>query len=125
MLNANFQEIILLLPSYQEKIQIIFEKILQYFHFSKHFDGSEVISQLDINQILTSTLSSITAIFSQTGLISVYVLFILWEYRYFSDKIQLMINDEAQRYHAIITIDKIKSDIKSYFLIKTIVSFVT
>ncbi|MDF1682358.1 MAG: hypothetical protein P1U46_00905 [Patescibacteria group bacterium] len=54
-----------------------------------------------------------------------YVLFILLEYRFFKDKLYLMIANNSKKFQILETLDKIKNDIKSYFVIKTFVSFCT
>ena len=59
------------------------------------------------------------------GIILFYVMFILLEYRFFKDKLYLMIVNNSQKIHIIETLEKIKIDVKSYFVIKTIVSFIT
>jgi predicted PurR-regulated permease PerM len=52
-------------------------------------------------------------------------MFILLEYRYFKDKLNLMVGNHSRGKEIFDMIDRIKGDIKSYFVIKTIVSFVT
>ena len=47
------------------------------------------------------------------------------EYRYFADKLSLIISNEEKRKSVVETINKIKQDTKAYFIIKTIVSLVT
>ncbi|MDP2396673.1 MAG: hypothetical protein Q8S84_09265 [bacterium] len=47
------------------------------------------------------------------------------EYRYFKKKLNLMMLDDNNKKNVIETIEKIKRDIKSYFVIKTIVSLIT
>jgi predicted PurR-regulated permease PerM len=54
-----------------------------------------------------------------------YTLFILLEYRYFGDKLSLMITNNEKKQNISETIEKIKNDTKAYFIIKSIVSFVT
>jgi predicted PurR-regulated permease PerM len=49
----------------------------------------------------------------------------LLEYRFFSEKIKLIFLDSDKRDETILTIGKIKKDIKSYFWLKAIVSFST
>jgi predicted PurR-regulated permease PerM len=52
-------------------------------------------------------------------------MFILLEYRYFKEKLQLMINNNIRKNEILVILDKIKRDTKSYFVIKTGVSFIT
>ena len=52
-------------------------------------------------------------------------MFILLEYRFIFRKIDLMIIDKKKNHKFKQTISKIKSDIKSYFVIKALVSFIS
>jgi predicted PurR-regulated permease PerM len=59
------------------------------------------------------------------GIILFYVMFILLEYRFFRNKLDLMISDPGRKTQIFDILGKIKSDIKSYFVIKTLVSLIT
>ena len=50
------------------------------------------------------------------------MMFILLEYRYFRKKIDLMICDIDKKRNVFQILDKAKSDIKSYFVIKACIS---
>ena len=52
-------------------------------------------------------------------------MFILLEYRYFKEKLNLMISDNTKKKEVFEILEKIKTDIKSYFVIKTFVSLLT
>jgi predicted PurR-regulated permease PerM len=125
MMNSNIQEVIALLPKYQERLSSLYIQGLNYFQIPPTIDAYSVFQKIDIATQFTNVVSSITSIFSNAGLIFFYVVFILLEYRFFSEKIQLMFKTPQKRTTAIELIDRIKGDIKSYFLIKTIVSFTT
>lgn len=125
MMNSNIQEVIALLPKYQERLSSLYIQGLNYFQIPPTIDAYSVFQKIDIATQFTNVVSSITSIFSNAGLIFFYVMFILLEYRFFSEKIQLMFKTPQKRTTAIELIDRIKGDIKSYFLIKTIVSFTT
>lgn len=125
MMNSNIQEVIALLPKYQERLGSLYLQALQYFNIPPTIDAYSLFQKVDITKQFTNVVSSVTSIFSNAGLIFFYVMFILLEYRYFWEKLQLMFKDAVKRTNAIQTIDKIKEDIRAYFLIKWMVSFVT
>lgn len=125
MMNSNIQEVINLLPKYQERLSSLYLQALQSFNIPPTIDAYSLFQKIDITKQFTNVVSSVTSIFSNAGLIFFYVMFILLEYRYFWEKLQLMFKDAAKRSNAIQTIDKIKEDIRAYFLIKWLVSFVT
>ncbi|MDD2871088.1 MAG: AI-2E family transporter [Candidatus Gracilibacteria bacterium] len=125
MLGSNVNDLIRLLPDYQEKILILISEFFNYLHIPEPASLSDVLSGFDLQYIFTIVLSGFTSIFSSAGIILFYVLFILLEYRYFKEKLNLMITNEVSKKHIFETIDKIKRDVKSYFVIKTIVSLIT
>lgn len=125
MINSNIQDVVKLLPIYQERIGSLYLKILDYFNIPQTLDAYSLFQKINITYLFTSVISSVTAIFSKAWIILFYVTFLLLEYRFFWEKIKLMFKDEKKRENAIETLNKIKSDVKAYFLIKTIVSFIT
>ncbi|MDR2641146.1 MAG: hypothetical protein LBC61_07905 [Candidatus Peribacteria bacterium] len=59
------------------------------------------------------------------GLIIFFLIFILLENRFLGKKLYLIINNNPKNAVVIETLDKIKRDVKSYFVVKTIISLVT
>jgi len=83
MLGSQIQDVIKLLPSYQEKINILYINTLEYLHIPQNMDLYSVFQKIDIPKIVTMVVSSVTDLFSKIGIILFYMLFILLEYRYF------------------------------------------
>ncbi|MDQ7009356.1 MAG: AI-2E family transporter [Candidatus Gracilibacteria bacterium] len=125
LINSNIDELIKKLPDYQEQISGIIKQFFETTHIPEPKSINEMLKNFDISNVFQKILSGITSIFSNTGMIFFYTLFILLEYRYFGDKLTLMISDENKRKNVSETINKIKNDTKAYFIIKTIVSFIT
>lgn len=110
------------LPVYQEKIIVIAENFLNYFPESVNDKILSSLGNFNIAGLFTWILDTITSIFSSTWIILFYVMFILLEYRYFKEKLNLMITDKNRKIEVIWIIEKIKKDVKSYFVIKTMIS---
>lgn len=125
MINSNIKDVISLLPTYQERLSDLYLSILNYFNISSNVDAYSLFQKIDISSIFSSVVSSVTSIFSNAWVILFYVMFILLEYRYFWEKIHMIFKSETQRHNAEKVINKIKSDVKSYFIIKTWISFMT
>lgn len=125
MINSNVQDLIILLPEYQEKIWVIVTGIFNFINIPEPTSISQVMQKIKLWEVLSSLVWAITSIFSSAWIILFYVMFILLEYRFFSDKLNLMVTDKskATKIHEIL--DKINHDVKSYFFIKTLVSLVT
>lgn len=133
LINSNIDELIKKLPYYQDKINLIInnffdfalnQKILEWFWLWWAKDIN-IFESVDFAEIAKNTLGWISSVFSNTGMIFFYTLFILLEYRYFWDKLSLMVIDKEKRKNISATIYTIKNDIKAYFIIKSIVSFIT
>jgi len=125
LINSNIQDVIEKLPEYQKQIELIIKSFFESTGIPEPKSLAQVLENLNLSNIFSLILGAITGIFSSTGIIIFYTLFILLEYRYFGDKLSLVISDEDRRKSVLETIHKIKKDTKAYFIIKTIVSFVT
>ena len=125
MIGSNIEDLIELLPEYQFRISQILNQILEFFNIKEFIWINQIIQKIDLQQIFSTIIWWITSIFSSTWLILFYVLFILLEYRFFKDKLNLILNGNSNKNAVIQTIEKVKSDIKTYFVIKTTVSFIT
>ena len=125
LINSNIDELIKKLPDYQNQVIWLIKQFFQATHIPEPKSINDMLTNINITKIFETVFSGITAIFQNTGMIFFYTLFILLEYRYFSDKLSLMIIDESKRNNIKETIKKIKYDTKWYFIIKTIVSFFT
>ncbi|MCH2188863.1 AI-2E family transporter [Candidatus Gracilibacteria bacterium] len=124
IINSNVEELIRLLPEYQDKIYITVLNIFEYFGITPPTSVNEVLREINLQSTFSLIFSGVTSIFSQMGVITFYVIFILLEYRYFGSKLKMMIREDINRQKVIQVIEKIKSDVKSYFVIKAGVSFI-
>ena len=125
LINSNIDELIQKLPSYQEKVTGLIKHFFDFFNINQPKNVSEMIENFDMALIFQTVIWSITSIFSNAGMIFFYTLFILLEYRYFWEKLNLMISDNIKRENISNTIEIIRNDTKAYFIIKSIVSFIT
>lgn len=125
MIGSNVEEFQNQLPVYQDKVYSIVLEWFNYFKLQPPTSVEEVLTGLNLQDIFGVILTGVTQIFSSAGIILFYVLFILLEHRHFRAKLSLMFTDEHRKEQIAATIDKIKKDVKSYFVIKTLVSLVT
>ncbi len=125
MIGSSIDDLIKLLPSYQIKVIEILTNFSEKIHLQWIINLENVMNEIDIASVVSATAQTVRDIFSSAWLILFYVLFILLEYRYFKDKLNLMIVDDHKKINVISTLERIKNDIKSYFVIKALVSFIT
>lgn len=125
IVNSNLDSLIVLLPEYQEKIVNIYSSVFESLNINEPQSLSQLIQWFNLTDIFSTTLKAITNIFSKAWIILIYIIFILLEYRFFWTKLNLMFSSEENKKHVFEVINKIKNDIKSYFVIKTVVSLIT
>jgi AI-2 transport protein TqsA len=125
MIGSNVEDLVELLPQYQTKVLTIVSNVFEAAHIPQPTSINQIISELNLQGLFTGVIGGITTIFSKAGIILFYVLFILLESRHFKEKLPLMFTDDGKRQQMTSIFEKIKKDIKSYFVIKTMVSSVT
>lgn len=122
---SNIDELIRLLPEYQKKIVSIIIWVFDKIWIEPPKSFNDIATRINFESIFTSVISWVTWIFWKAWIIIFYVIFLLLEYRYFGQKLRMMIRDESNRSQVLEVIAKIRKDIKSYFVIKTFVSLFT
>lgn len=143
-LETNFLELKSIIPQYQNILSIKIDNLQTYLDslwtkdtwYLKHInlptktqDFFWYFKDINLTKWATTVFGEITKIFTQiftkTTLIMVYVMFILLESKNFKKKLDLIFKNSQKKQHFSEVMDKINSDIKSYFVVKTIVSFLT
>lgn len=126
---ANVEELRKNLPDYQDRIK---ELIGLYDTYASAYlwdyapeTISDLLQKINLQKIFTTMVWAFTSIFSKMGLIIFFLIFILLENRFLGKKLYLIINNNPKNAVVIETLDKIKRDVKSYFVVKTIISLVT
>lgn len=125
LINANIQDLIAEIPKYQVRLMRMVNGAFEYFNIEQPRTVTQYIANLNLEGIFLWFGTAIATIFSKVGLIMFYVLFILLEHRYFSAKLTTMIRDQDQEEKILSALTQIKTDVKSYFVIKTWVSLIT
>lgn len=125
MIRANIEELIVIIPEYQYKIISLISDIFHFFKVEPPTSVNQIIGKIDLQYVFSSITSWITSIISSAGLIFFYVMFFLLEYRYFKVKLNLIFLNKPNNKEIFNIFERIKIDIKGYFFIKTIISFLT
>jgi len=125
IVNSNIQEIIRLAPLYQAKLLQILGSMAAYFNLDAEDSLRQFVSYIDVSDMVSLIAGAITNIFKNAGIIFIYTLFLLLEYRYFNRKLDLIIKDGPGQVKIFEIFSQVETDIRSYFLIKTFISFLT
>ena len=125
MISRNIGEVINTAPIYQKNIEALFKTFLQTFGLSKLPSMMELAKQVDVTSALSKLAGSLTVIAGNTGIILIYVIFLLLEQRSLESKLNSLFKepDRRKKVHEILT--EIQRDIEAYIAIKTLLSVVT
>jgi len=128
IINSNVKEMINNSGLYQDRLRELAYPIFNHFSWFQIDVNSlkeKTLGAVQISSVLWWVVSAITSIVGYLGIIFFYVIFILLESRFISKKIKIILWKVNWKDKIIEIIDHIKKDVKSYFVIKTIISFVT
>jgi len=84
-----------------------------------------IANQLGLGQLLASIVSAMTNFASQSGVVFIYVIFLLVEQQFFDIKLNAIVRNKARREQVRALLDRMGRDIQSYILIMTFVSTLT
>lgn len=126
MLGHNLTAIVSSAPEYQERLQTLIAKVYKLLHIEAHPpDIWKLFDNIDFVQATSSMVRMMTDIAGYTGIIIVYVLFILIEYGFFEAKLRAAFSNEEKRETTRKLLRKISSQVQSYLRLKTFLSILT
>ena len=123
IINTNIDAIIRLAPTYQEKFIRIINTYADIYNIEINTVSNQLFSNFSLANIFSSLAWIVTSFMRSAGIIFFFTLFILLESKSFTRKIALITWGEKSTFFQ--ALDQIKTDIKSYFLVKTLVSLAT
>jgi predicted PurR-regulated permease PerM len=125
LITVNIASVVREAPGYQENIEALIQKGYTAVGVEEVPNLQEIIDQVDLREVLQDFGGTVRALVSSTGIIIVYLLFLLLEQRTFSDKIKAIIQNRSKQKDAFELIDKMRSDIRTYVAIKVLTSAAT
>lgn len=121
----NVNEITEVGPIYQQRIEEIILNLYNNFNATPSDSARDVINSLDFGSLFKALANSLTNIISKMGLIILYAIFLLAEYRTFDDKLEKMFTSKTKFKGLVKTIRQITADIGTYAKIKVLGSLAT
>lgn len=122
LVTVNTAEVLRALPLYQEKLERIFNSALKLLPVDLPTLKKDIFGHFSLVSIATSVVQTITGLVGYLGIIFLYVLFLILEWRLFDLKLAALFPDEKQLAKAKKIIKTISKDIQYYILIKTALS---
>jgi len=123
IINTNIDSIIRLAPLYQEKFIRIITTYAETYNIETNIASEQFFSNISFSDIFSSVASIVTSFVRSAGTILFFTLFILLESKSFTRKLALITWGEKSTFFQALY--QIQSDIKSYFVVKTIISLAT
>lgn len=125
LLAQNLTDIIAQAPTYQIKLESLIVKTYHTFGVQDVPTLTQILKNLDLTSILSALAGTLSTLAGYTGMILIYVLFLLMETRSFDTKIDAAITDKNRRKEIRDLISRISNDVSTYLNIKTFVSLLT
>jgi len=125
LVNSNIGKVITLIPEYQEKMIVLADNFSGKIGMKESFDFGGLVKSIDTSLILRGITNFFKVTASYTGIIIIYTLFLLLEYRMFEKKIKYVFKDKDSYKGFMRGLDKVNQDIKTYVKIKSSSSLIT
>lgn len=125
LITVNIASVIRVAPEYQDNLEALIYKGYTTVGIEQVPNLQEVIDQIDLGGYLQNFGRTVRSLVSSTGIIIVYLIFLLLEQRTFADKIKAIIQNRSKQKDAFELIDKMRSDIRTYVAIKVLTSAAT
>ena len=124
-LTKNIAYIIHVLPSYQDRLNVITDHIFTSLGIEEAPEVGKIIGKDRIVSFASSMAQTLTSLAGNMGIIFIYVLFLLLERESFDRKLAAAIKDKAKLMDTEEVIKKISSQIQKYIRVKTLLSVIT
>lgn len=122
---SNVNQIVEVGPVYQQRISEIILNTYNSFNATPSESVRDILNSLDFGSFFGALANSLTNIVSKMGLIILYAIFLVAEYRTFDDKLNKMFKSRSKFKGLVKTIRQITADIGTYAKIKVLGSLGT
>lgn len=122
LITVNITSVIKVAPEYQQNLEALIYKGYGLFGAVEAPNMQEILNQIDFSSYLQNFGGTVRSLLSSTGIIIVYLIFLLLEQRTFATKMQGLVIHPEQQEDIFELIGKIRSDVRSYIGIKVLTS---
>ena len=125
LITVNIGKVVNAAPGYQQNLEALINKGYTFFGVEQAPNLKEFLGQFDVRKYLQSFGGTVRALLSSTGIIIVYLVFLLLEQRTFPGKIRSLVTDPDRQDDTFAIMEKIRDDIRLYIGIKVLTSAAT
>lgn len=125
MVQANIAQVSEAVPGYRDNLERILDKLVVWTGLEQLPSIGQLTDQIKFGPAISQLVSALTGFLGNTGLILIYVGFLLVEQKTFSRKLDYLFTDPKNRASTEELLSHIQSDIQTYVSIKTLMSLIT
>jgi len=125
LIRNNLTEVVNKLPIYQRQFIEIITSYAEKFNVEDKLNIQNILTNVDFSTLINNAFSNVMAVFSSIWMVLFFAVFIILESKHFPDKMKKMFDTKVKYNKTLEIIKQIQWDIKSYFVIKAIISFCT
>lgn len=125
MVQANIAQVSEAVPGYKVNLKRILDTLVVWAGLEQLPSIGQLTDQIRFGPAISQLISALTGFLGNTGLILIYVGFLLVEQKTFSRKLDYLFTDPQHRASTEELLSHIQSDIQTYVSIKTLMSLVT
>lgn len=125
ILSLNIQSLSSSLPVYEKNISNITQNINSLLGIDLISNLKSYSTKFDFGGIIQSVFKSLTDIIGDGFMIVLYVVFLMLEEMWFSQKLKYIFNSQEKYSHVQTVVQKINQSVSNYISLKTFVSFLT
>ncbi len=125
LVQGNLSQVSAAVPTYKANFERILATVLDWLNLGQLPSLNQLVGSFDLAPLVSKFIAALTAILGNTGLIFIYILFLLVEQKTFDRKLNAMIADPERRQSIERLLSHMQSDIQTYISIKTLTSLAT
>lgn len=125
LVSTSVADLITAAPRYQTRFNQLVTDVTHLLGVKSDDAFQQLLNKISIPNLVSRVAGAVTSLASDVGLILVYVMFLLLEYRMFSVKIEACARNDEQRTNIRALLTEIGTDINTYMRIKTWLSILT
>ena len=112
-------------PTYQANLEKLVESAMKLSGLTELPTIANIVEQVDVRALIGGVAGAVAKVAGNTGLIVIYVIFLLAEQRTFPRKIEALFPEAGRRKEVQIILSDIQKRTQTYIAVKTLLSLVT
>lgn len=113
------------LPIYTENLEVLLAGLSAQFDVQIMEEVNRLFESVSLPQLVSSAAVELASLTGSIGLILIYVAFLAFEQRFFMTKVHLIVRERQRQEEVGRILARIQADIRTYVLVKTIMSVLT